>query len=193
MSIVPEDNGQHIIFPKGETPDQSPWDKLLSEARNHPIISRMEFASMIRALNTKMFETRYRFVPQSLVDDRKPLNVADWYEVDDDVWQQPIISERISDNGQKLLDMMPDSVRSGSDDQYCVWEMRLDNLDSLEHFLGTTTLIMRFIEDRTKENKCYLFGVDADLQNWQKNWSALQEMYQEHFPNSRALSAGEEQ
>jgi len=78
-----------------------------------------------------------------------------------------------------LLDRLPQSVSTGNDEIYEVYQIRLDNHKSFEHMMGTTTLLLFFLMCRDEADLCYFFANDQDSYT---NWEILKNMYLKHFP-----------
>ncbi|OGG08442.1 hypothetical protein A2154_04680 [Candidatus Gottesmanbacteria bacterium RBG_16_43_7] len=79
----------------------------------------------------------------------------------------------------EILEQLPDSVRSGQDEIYEVYQIRLNDLNSWENLMGTTTLIIAFLNIRSDEDACFLWPDFTDLH---RNWPALLKMHNKYFP-----------
>lgn len=158
---------------------QHTWETFVAACKKHPMnINLQDVQRLLDGLNEKTAQTTYGFDLQQVVDGVIPPNVADLYH-DGEQWTQPIKAERTGSVVQAVLDKLPQSVRSGRDDNYEVYQIRLDDLKSWEHLMGTTTLLMFFLNIRPEGGLCYLLPDDSlSVQNWDN----LQQMHAEYFP-----------
>lgn len=163
-----------------EDPQGQQWEAIVSEAHKRPMgMVLQDIQSIADQLNGKSLQTNYEFHVQQIVDDVVPPNVAPHY-FNGESFQQPIKAERTGPVVQAVLDQLPTAVRTGQDQKYEVYQVRLDDYNSLEHVMGTTTLLIVFLNVRPEGGKCYLWPTDKDSGT---NWTALQSMYNEHFPS----------
>lgn len=162
------------------------WETFVLACKNHPMnIGLQGVQRLLDDLNTISSKTNYGFDLQQVIDGVTPPNVADLYH-DGEKWTQPIKAERTGDVVQAVLNKLPQSVRSGTDENYEVFQIRLDDFNSWDHMMGTTTLLMFLLNIRPEGGHCYLLTDDPlSVQNWDN----LKRMHAEHF--SQLLPGGQ--
>lgn len=133
---------------------------------------------ILARLNRNAMTTNYEFYLHQVIDGVTPPNVAPHY-FDGSALRQPLKWESTGPVIQALLDRLPSSVRSGTDENHEVYQIRLDDYNSYEHLMGTTTLLTVFLNIRPEGGRCYLLPDDPDSV---KNWGVLLAMRAEHFP-----------
>lgn len=154
-------------------------EKLLKEAGlNIMNIDLQGVQEILDRLNTKALATNYEFHLHQVVDGVTPPNVAPHY-FDGKTLRQPLKWEVTGPVIQPVLNKLPSSVRSGMDENHEVYQIRLDDYNSYEHLMGTTTLLTVFLNIRPEGGRCYLLPDDPDSV---KNWRALLDMHAEQFP-----------
>lgn len=170
-------NGQEKEF---GTPSSSNWEKTVVECHQWPLGVRVQtIQRMLDELNSKTVQTNMAFHLQPVVDGVITPNVAPYYH-DGVKWTKPIkLYEKTGPEVQALLDKLPQSIRSGTDEIFEVYQIRLDNFRSYEHLMGTTTLLLFFLMCRDEGDLCYFFTNDHDSYT---NYGVLKNMYSKHFP-----------
>lgn len=155
------------------------WEAFIKRCKDLPInVQLQDIQRLLDELNTKTLQTNYAFHLQQVVDGVIPPNVADLYH-DGKKWTQPIKFEITGPIVQAVLDKLPQSVRSGHDENYEVFQIRLDDINSWDHLMGTTTLLMFFLNIRPEGGSCYLLP-DDPLST--QNWNNLIQLHERHFP-----------
>jgi len=161
------------------------WEGYVSMCRKSPMnVDLQDIQDMLDKLNSKTIYTKYEFYLHQVIDGVTPPNVAPLYSPDGKTLQQPIKCERTGPIIQAVLEKLPYSVRMGRDENYEVYQIRLNDLNSFENLMGTTTLLTVFLNIRYEGGRCYLLPNDQDSVT---NWGVLNNMYAKHFPQ---LSAG---
>lgn len=161
------------------------WETLIKECHQHPLQADMEIIqTMIDTLNTQTLQTGYEFHLQQIVDNVVPPNVAPLYH-DGHEWTKPIKAEKTGDVILGVLSKLPASVRNGSDELYEAYQVRLDDFNSFEHVMGTTTLLIVFLSVRNEADACYFFPDDTDSVT---NWEVLKDMHAKQFPQIGDIS-----
>ena len=155
------------------------WETFVSECRRNPMnVDLQGVQELLDRLNTKAMTTKYEFHMHQVVDGVIPDNVAPHY-FDGKALRQPLKWEKTGPIIQSVLEKLPESVRSGVDENHEVYQIRLDNYDSFEHLMGTTTLLTVFLNIRPEGGRCYFLPNDPDSKT---NWDVLTSMYNKHFP-----------
>ena len=163
---------------QGITPQT--WEAFVSACHNSPMnVDLQNIQDILDKLNTKTVDTHYEFNLQQVTDGVTPPNVAPLYSPDSKTLDQPIKYETTGPVIQEVLKKLPDSVRTGQDEIYEVYQIRLDDHNSYEHAMGTTTLLTVFLNIRSEGGRCYLLPNDPDSV---QNWGVLKGMYSKHFP-----------
>lgn len=165
--------------PKEDRVNPKIWEAFVASCKENDMnVNLQAVQKLLDDLNSKTAQTNYGFDLQLVVDGVTPPNVAPLYH-DGQQWTQPIKAERTGPDVQAVLDKLPLSVRSGQDEDYEVYQIRLDDLNSWEHMMGTTTLLMFFLNIRPEGGHCYLLPDDPLSV---RNWDNLKEMHTVHFP-----------
>lgn len=157
---------------------QTEWDMLVEACHDHPIATLEQIYDLLEQLNTKKAETEYEFYLQPVVEGEVQLNANPHFFIGGRL-VEVTKSERPGPVIRALLSKLPQSVRTGQDDWYEVYQIRLNELGSYEFMMGTTTLLCVILCCRAENDACYLFPNDP---NSQKNWSVLVDMHAEQFP-----------
>lgn len=158
---------------------QGGWDNLVSQSRERALGTDVPtIFKILTALNTQTANTGYGFHIQPVVDGVIPPNVAPYYQLGQE-FVQPIKVEKTGPVIEALLQQLPDSVRTGQDEQFRVHQIRLDDYSSWEHMMGTTTLLMVFLEDTLIADGCFFFPGDD---NSVKNWEVIKDLYAASAP-----------
>lgn len=170
--------GKDIIQPKDEAPNS--WEALVARCQENPMGADLPtIRDIVDNLNTRTSQTDYAFLLLPVVEDAELPNAAPHY-YDGQKLRQPIKAEVSGPVIQALLDKLPPSVRSGQDPLHRVHQVRLDNHQSFEHQMGTTTLLFYFLECRHMENARFLFPDDLISVS---NWDSFKQMHAEPFPS----------
>lgn len=155
------------------------WETFVSECRTNPMNIHLQgVQEILDNLNTKTVTTNYEFHLHQVIDGVIPPNVAPYY-FDGKSFRQPLKWEATGPIIQEVLEKLPSSVRSGNDETYEVYQIRIDDYDSFEHLMGTTTLLSVFLNIRPEGGRCYLLPNDPDSVT---NWNTLLTMHAEQFP-----------
>lgn len=163
---------------KTENQPKSGWDAKIEASHAYPMTRLDQIEGMVDGLNSRTAETNYEFHIQPVVDGITPPNVAPHYK-QGGKWQQPIKYERTGPVIQAVLDQLPPAVRSGQDENCEVYQIRLNDLSSLENVMGTTTLLVVFLNLRLEGGNCYMFPDDSHSH---QNWEVLKNMHGQYFP-----------
>lgn len=161
--------------------DQQPkggWEGTIEACHAYPMARLDQIEAMIDSLNGRTAETNYEFHIQPVVDGTTPPNVAPHYR-NGKKWQQPIKYEKTGPVVQAVLDSLPQSVRTGQDENCEVYQIRLNDLSSLENMMGTTTLLTIFLNLRYEGGNCYMFPDDPSSH---QNWEVIKDMYGQNTP-----------
>lgn len=162
---------------RGVTPQA--WEAFVSESKKKPLnLDLQGVEEILDRLNRNAMTTSYEFYLHQVVDGVIPPNVAPHY-FDGKALRQPLKWEKTGPIIQALLDRLPTSLRTGNDENYEVYQIRLDDYNSLEHVMATTTLLTMFLNIRSEGGRCYLLPDDPDSG---KNWSVLLNMHAEQYP-----------
>lgn len=155
------------------------WKETVNKCHQLPLgVGIQTIQRMVDGLNSKTLKTNLVFYIHQVVNGITPPNVAPYYHNGVE-WSKPVKAERTGHEVQALLDKLPHSVRSGKDEIYEVYQIRLDNYQSYEHLMGTTTLLLFFLMCRDEADLCYFFADDKDSYT---NWEILKNLYSKHFP-----------
>ena len=157
------------------------WEAFVSSCHKNPMnIDLQGVEEILARLNRNAATTSYEFYLHQVVDGVVPPNVApDAIISGNAVLHHPIKYEVTGPVIQALLDKLPSTVRSGTDENHEIYQIRLDDYNSFEHVMGTTTLLTVFLNIRPEGGRCYLLPNDPDSV---KNWGVLLDMHAEQFP-----------
>ncbi len=161
------------MFGKKEKQPRSGWESTVDACHSFPMARLDQIEGMVDSLNSRTVETNYEFHLQPVIDGEVPPNVAPHYKLAGK-WRQPIKYERTGPVIQAVLNKLPPTVRSGADENHEVYQVRLNDLSSFENTMGTTTLLMVFLNCRNEGGNCYMFPDDSHSH---QNWEVFKDMH----------------